>query len=556
MQARMPLGEFLAEYLRRAGVKRVFGIPGDLVLRLFDRLGSRGQKMITFSHEPAVGFAADGYARATSGLGVACVTYGAGGHNMVNSVAGAYAEHVPILVVSGGPGEQEYKHGTLIHHQARSIDSQLRIYKEVTVAAETIDDPRTAAEKIDEVVRTLWREQRPGYLEIHRDMVDERIAVPVGIRKAGSPLEAERSDPKRVREAARETAERLADAKRPLVFVGIETFRFHAQKEVLKLCEKIGAPVMTPLLAKGAVPMDHPLYMGVIGIHSPKAVRRRVDEADLVLELGCLPTDLGSFPHPRAGERSIRAIGKRVEVSLHSYHDVQLRDFARALLDQKIPRHEEKIRYHDGLPKPPRWLTEESAPPPRRSRGKVPVAEALHVLNRFLEGRKDYVVVAEAGDMLFAGADVRVGGNAAYFAQGFYASMGFGIPGAIGIEIGTGQRPIILCGDGAFQMTGPEIAHAPRHGLRPIVLLMNNGGWGVFRPVVKKHSILEIPPWPYAELAKLWGGEAFQVSDGPALRDALEAADQSKSFCLIELAIGKNDLSPLSQKYIRASSRH
>lgn len=551
----MPLGEFLAEYLKRAGVTRIFGIPGDLVLRLFDRLGARRQKMITFSHEPSVGFAADGYARATGGLGVACVTYGAGGHNMVNSVAGAYAEHVPILVVSGGPGEQEYKHGTLIHHQARAIDSQLRIYGEVTAAAETIDDPRTAAEKIDEVVRTLWREQRPGYLEIHRDMVDQKIVVPVGLRKAGTPLVAERSDAARVREAARETAARLNAAKRPLVFVGIETFRFHAQEDVLRLCEKIGAPVMTPLLAKGAVPMDHPLYMGVIGTHSPKAMRARVDEADLVLELGCLPTDLGSFPHPRAGERSIRALDKRVEVSLHAYDRVQLRDFARALLGQDLRRHEEAVRYHDGLPAAPSWLEAPKRSREGREAETVQVADALHVLNRFLEERSEYVVVAEAGDMLFAGADVRVGGNAAYFAQGFYASMGFGIPGAIGIEIGTGQRPIVLCGDGAFQMTGPEIAHAPRHGLRPIVLLMNNGGWGVFRPVVKKQSILEVPPWPYAELAKLWGGEGHRVTNGPAFRDALEKADRCDRFCLIELMIGKNDLSPLSRKYIRASSR-
>lgn len=551
----MTLGEFLAEYLRRAGVSQIFGIPGDLVLRLFDRLGERRQKMITFSHEPAVGFAADGYARATGTLGVACVTYGAGGHNMVNSVAGSYAEHVPILVVSGGPGEQEYKHGTLIHHQARAIESQLRIYREVTVAAETIDDPRTAAEKIDEVVRTLWREQRPGYLEIHRDMVDVKITVPTSIRKAGSPLEMERSNSAKVKEAARETADRLNQAKKPLVFVGIETFRFKAQKEVLQLCEQIGAPVMTPILAKGAVPMDHPLYMGVIGTHSPKAMRARVDEADLVLELGCLPTDLGSFPQAQSGRRSVRALNKRVDVSLHTFTDVMLRDFARALLDEKLKTHKEKISYHDNLPAPPKWLSSGKVDARSTTTATVKVAEALHVLNHFLEGRKDYVVVAEAGDMLFAGADVRVGGKAAYFAQGFYASMGFGVPGAMGIEIGTGQRPILLCGDGAFQMTGPEIAHAPKHGIRPIVLLMNNGGWGIFRPVVKRQSILEVPPWPYAELAKLWGGEGMRVTNGPDLLAALEKAHESDRFCLIEVMLGRTDLSPLSRKYIRASSR-
>ena len=179
MRSTMPLGDFLVAYLQQIGVTHLFGIPGDLVLRLFFRLAMRrGMHIVTLSHEPGVGFAADGYARATGRIGVACVTYGAGGHNMVNPVAGSFAERVPVLVVSGGPGAEEQRLGTLIHHQAKEIESQLRIYREVTCAAELLDDPRTAAERVDAVVRTVWREQRPGYLEIHRDMVDQRVPVP------------------------------------------------------------------------------------------------------------------------------------------------------------------------------------------------------------------------------------------------------------------------------------------------------------------------------------------------------------------------------------------
>jgi indolepyruvate decarboxylase len=569
MQARMPLGDFLVAYLRRIGVKRIFGIPGDLVLRLFSQLGDRGRwQIVTMSHEPSVGFAADGYARATGALGVACVTYGAGGHNMVNPVAGSYAEHVPVLVISGGPGDEERKFGTLIHHQARAIESQLNIYREVTAAARLIDDPRTAAEQIDDVVRTMWREQRPGYLEIHRDMVDRVIDVPRAIVDALHPLESEHSDPRKTREAAVEVAARLDRAERPVVIVGIQTFRFKAQREVLALCERLGAPVLATMLSKGAVPMDHPLYMGVyLGPHSPAAIRKRVDEADLVLDLGSMLTDIGSVPQSPMSERSIRAIDRRVDVSFHSYTDVALRAFVRALLEQQPRPHREKVTYHDNLPAPPRWLAElpartrrAAAKPARPTRsaapnGTVRVAEMLQVLNHFLAGRRDFVVVAESGDMLFAGMDVRVAGKAAYFAQGFYASMGFGVPGAIGVELGLGKRPILLSGDGAFQMTGPEIAQARRHGVRPIVLVVNNGGWGIFRPVVKRQSILEIPPWPYAELARLWGGQGERVTSGPGLLAALERAARAESFSLIEVMIGRSDLSPLSRKYIRYSSR-
>lgn len=569
----MRLGDFLVAYLRGLGVERMFGIPGDLVLRLFSHLGERGRwKIVTFSHEPAVGFAADGYARATGSIGVACVTYGAGGHNMVNAVAGSYAEHVPVLVISGGPGDEERKFGTLIHHQARAIESQLNIYREVTAAAAVIQDPRTAAEEIDRVVRTMWQEQRPGYLEIHRDMVDRVIEVPKRLLEQ-HPLEMPHSNPHKVREAARDAAERLNRSQKPVVMVGIETFRFKAQKEVITLCERLGAPVLTTMLSKGAVPMDHPLHMGVyMGPHSPVAIRRRVEQADLILDLGCLATDIGSAGRPLASERSIRAIDRRVDVSFHSYNDVALKDFVRALLEEELRPHREKVEYHDNLPPPPAWLASlpagngasgsaharfaKSAAPSARARGgTMRVAEMLLVLNHFLERRKSYVVVAEAGDMLFAGIDVRVAGRAAYFAQGFYASMGFGVPGAMGIEMGTGKRPILLCGDGAFQMTGPEIAHAPRYGLRPIVLVTNNGGWGIFRPVVKRHSILEIPSWPYAELARLWGGDGERVTSGPELLAALERADRSERFSIIEVMIGRNDLSPLSRKYIQYSSK-
>ncbi len=114
------------------------------------------------SHEPGVGFAADGYARATGNIGVICVTYGAGGHNMVNPVAGSFSERVPLLIFSGGPGEEERKLGTLIHHQAREIESQHRIYQEVTCASRVLTDPLSAARELHEVVSASGRSSVPA----------------------------------------------------------------------------------------------------------------------------------------------------------------------------------------------------------------------------------------------------------------------------------------------------------------------------------------------------------------------------------------------------------
>ncbi len=544
----MALGDFLVAYLRKIGVSHVFGIPGDLALKLFFALGKRhGLEIITLSHEPGVGFAADGYARATGRIGVACVTYGAGGHNMVNPVAGSFSERVPILIFSGGPGEEERKLGTLIHHQAREIESQHRIYNEVTCASAVLTDPRTAAQELHRVVRTIWAERRPGYVEIHRDMVDRRIEVPDELIEWDGRLHFQESDTRNLAEAAHETAGIFNQSLKPVLIAGIEIHRYKVERELVELAEKMGAPVMATVLGKGAFPMYHPLYMGVhVGPISPPSIVARMDEADFVLNLGCLKTDMnfGNRPPHVIRGRSVWAVDRKVDVKYHTYTDVGVRDFVRGLLREKIHRHSEKVTYADNL----REIAARNGKP-------VKVIQILAAVNEFLADKRDYLVVAESGDMLFGGLDIRVPHTGGYLAQGFYASMGFAVPAALGAQIGSGLRPLVLCGDGGFQMTGPEISHAPAKHANPIVLVINNGGWGIFRPVAERRDLLEIPPWPYAQLARDWGGAGFDARTVDELRRALRAAHECTSFAIIDVRVERNDLSPVTVKYIKAAAK-
>jgi len=543
----MALGDFLAAYLRRAGVTHLFGLPGDLVLALFHRFGrERALEIVTFSHEPTVGFAADGYARSTRRLGVVCVTYGAGGHNVLNPVAGAYAEKVPLLVVSGGPGEAEQKLSG-IHHQAKDVEGQWRMFREVTCAARVLRHPERAAEEVHEVVRAIMSEHRPGYLEIHRDMVDVPIHVPAAIRAWEGRFPPPPSDPRKLAEAVADTRQRLAGARRPVLIGGIELHRDGAERDFLRLAERLGVAVVTTVDAKGLFPMDHPLHMGIhMGPFSPPAIEKRVREADLVLALGTVLTDLNlgaTRPQVRR-DRSVWAFGGRVNVSFHTYTDVMLRDFVAALARERLPRFRDRVAYHDDLKRPG---ARESAP--------LSINDMLLELNGFLDGHPGYHVFAESGDSLFGGLELRLRGDGLYFAQGYYASMGFAVPAALGAQIGTGRRPLVLTGDGAFQMTGAEISHAPRLGLSPVVVLVNNGGWQIFRPVSPRKDLLAIPSWPYAELAQAWGGVGFRAGTRAELREALLAAHQVRGFVLIECRTPPDDLSPITKRYIRASAR-
>ena len=548
MRPTMPLGDFLVAYLKRAGVTHIFGLPGDLVLGLFHRFGAdRDLAIVTFSHEPAVGFAADGYARSTRRLGVVCVTYGAGGHNVLNPIAGAYAEQVPLLVVSGGPGEAEQKISG-IHHQAKDVEGQWRMFREVTVDARILRHPERAAEEVHEVMRAILSEHRPGYLEIHRDLVDMPIAVPRAIREWDGTIPAPTSDPRKLSEAVADTVGRLRAAKRPVLIGGLETFRAGADRDLVRLAERLGVAVVTTPDAKGLFPMDHRLHMGIhMGPFSPPAIAKRVAEADLVLALGTALTDmnLGAAKPQVRRHRSVWALDGRVNVSYHTYTEVELRDFIKALGREKLPRFREDVAYCDNLRR-----TGTS-----RLDAKLAVNDLLLEMNEFLDHRPGYDVFADSGDSLFGGLELRLRAGGLYFSQSYYASMGFAVPAAIGAGIGRGRRQLILIGDGAFQMTGPEISHAPRHGVAPVVVLVNNSGWQIFRPVSPRRDLLEVPPWPYAELAVQWGGVGFQVETRGELRDALRAAHEIRDFVLIECRVPPDDLSPISRRYIQESAR-
>ena len=235
----------LLQGLKEHGAREIFGIPGDFVLPFFKVIEESGiLPHYTLSHEPGVGFAADAAARYHSGLSVAVVTYGAGAFNLVNPIAGAYAERSPVVVIAGAPGAHERTSGFMLHHQARSIDTQMAVYREITCDQAVLTNAETAPAEIARVLRSARERSLPVYIELPRDMTGcPAAAVPVLPRRA--------ADPDALAECAEEIIEKLSQANAPVLLVDVEIRRYALEQRVTALARKFGAPVVTTFMGRG-----------------------------------------------------------------------------------------------------------------------------------------------------------------------------------------------------------------------------------------------------------------------------------------------------------------
>src|SRR6185437_3587188 len=166
----LSIGEYLIRRLQDFGIRDVFGIPGDYVLGFYSMLERSSLNVVGCCREDNAGFAADAYAR-VNGMGAVCVTYGVGGLSLCNSIAGAYAEKSPVVVISGSPGMRERCNNPLLHHKGRDFRTQLDVFEKICVATAELSDPALAFREIDRVLVACARNKRPVYIEIPRDMV-------------------------------------------------------------------------------------------------------------------------------------------------------------------------------------------------------------------------------------------------------------------------------------------------------------------------------------------------------------------------------------------------
>jgi indolepyruvate decarboxylase len=527
----LSIGQYLIRRLSDYGLRHVFGLPGDYVLGFYAMLEHSPLEMVNCTREDCAGFAADAYAR-VHGMGAVCVTYGVGGLSVANSIAGAYAEKSPVIMISGAPGLAERGGDPLMHHRVREWRTQLEVFEKLCAASREITDPATAFRDIDELLDTAHRLKRPVYLELPRDMVS---VVPEQIRPYAPPPRV--SDPEALAEAVKEAAARIGAAKRPVIIAGIELHRWGLQADAVALAEKAGIPIAATMLSKSVVSEVHPLYVGLYeGALGRREVTEFVEQSDCLILLGVILTDidLGIFTAKLDAATSIYAASDDLRISHHHYHDVLLEDFLRGLAAVAPQAASRPLPPGPAAALEP-WVLRPDAP--------MTTTRLVRRLDESLDDRT--IVIADVGDALFASSDLVIRGQTEFIAPAYYTSMGFAVPAALGAKSARPDLKVIaLVGDGAFQMTGMELSTIVRRGLAVTVIVLDNQGYGTER-LLHEGSFNDINPWQYQRLPEvLGGGTGWDVRTEGEFDAALRAAlADEQAMNLIRVHIPLDDRS-------------
>jgi indolepyruvate decarboxylase len=529
----LSIGEYLIRRLQDYGIRDVFGIPGDYVLSFYTMLEESPLNVVGCTREDCAGFAADAYAR-INGMGALCVTYCVGGLSVCNSIAGAYAEKSPVVMITGSPGLRERIHNPLLHHMVRNFRTQYDVFEKLCIAGTELNDPLDAFSEIDRALATAARFKRPVYIEIPRDMVHVR---PQSAPRYKHPVL--RSDTLALNEAVDETVARIENARQPVLLLGVEIHRFGLQEEAVRLAEDSRIPMAATMLGKGVVAETHPLYMGLYeGALGREEVTKYVEASDCVLMLGTFMTDinLGVYTAELSLPDCIYVTSEQLRVGYHHYHDVRLEDFVRTL----TARHP---RPKNPIPPAPTDFWKE--PFTLRPADRITVTRLMDRLDEQLEDGT--VVIADVGDALFGATELTTRGKTEFISPAYYTSMGFAVPAALGVHVARPDaRVVAILGDGAFQMTGMELSNLVRYKYPTIIIVLDNQGYGTERLLhAGDWKFNDIQPWQYHRLPEvLGGGKGYLIRTEAEFDQALNAAWKDRSGpSILQIMLDQKDCS-------------
>ena len=468
--------------LEEAGVEVVFGIPGGAILPTYDPLmDSTRLRHILVRHEQGGGHAAAGYAYSSGKVGVTMATSGPGATNLVTAIADANMDSVPMVAITGQVGASMI--GTDAFQEADIVGITLPITKHNYLVTDPDDIPRTIAEAFH-----IAASGRPGpvLVDIAKSAMQARttfswpqdIALP-GYHPVTKP------HAKQIREAAR----LLATSRRPVLYVGGGVIRAGASDLLRRLTDASGAPVVTTLMARGALPDSHPQHLGMPGMHGTVAAVAALQKADLVVALGARFDDrvtglLSSFA-PNAAV--VHADIDPAEIGKNKRADVPIVGDLREVIADLLPELEREHAHH-GKPDLEAWWRQLDAWRETFPLGYDEPSDGhlapQHVISRIGEitGPEAIYVAGVGQHQMWAAQFIKYERPGAWVNSGGLGTMGFAVPAAMGAKVGDPSRTVwAIDGDGCFQMTNQELATCTINEIPIKVAVVNNSSLGMVR---------------------------------------------------------------------------
>ncbi|MCW8397287.1 thiamine pyrophosphate-binding protein [Legionella sp. PATHC038] len=534
------VGTYLAQRLQELGINDYFAIPGDYNLGLLDEfLKNDSLHMINCCNELNAGYAADGYAR-IKGVSALVVTYSVGGLSAVNAVAGAYAENLPIIVISGGPNTNSVQDAEILHHTLATENySYVReIFAKITAHSVFIHRPGDAPMQIDSAIAIALEKKKPVYIEIACNIAGASVSPPT--QRA---LNVKRlSDTSSLAAAIEDAANHLNSAVKPVLIAGSKSRPCEATAMIEALSHSCGYALAAMPDAKGFVSEQHPNYIGIYwGPVSSPGCAEIVESSDLYFFIGPNFNDYTTVGHMCniQPKKLIVIADGSVSVAGKVYTEVYMNEFLRGLKD--------KLKVNDA-----------SVKAYKRIAGSAPLYHEPDDLNsplttRFLFGQiqkllsSDYGILAETGDSWFNGMRLNLPENCPFEIQMQYGSIGWSVGALLGMQaaLHNKKRVIALIGDGSFQMSAQELSTIIRYGYKPIIFLMNNASYTI-EVQIHDGPYNVINNWHYADLVEVFNGQqakarAFKAPTHQALLDAIVEAKKTDALCFIEVILDKDD---------------
>lgn len=531
--------DYVLNRLHEIGITDIFGVPGDFAFPVQDAIVAHPDiNWIGSCNELNAAYAADGYAR-IRGVGAVSTTYGVGELGAISAVAGSYAEHLPVFHLTGMPNLATQADRALVHHTLGNGEFGLfRSMADTVTGASAIMTPANAVFETERLIAEALYNRRPVYMAFPADLADKPILA------SSAPLPLPASDPTALMAAADAIVAKLGSASQACVLPGLLLDRLGLGELARTFIESAGLPFATMFADKSVLDEDHPNYIGMYdGQLMEEAVREFVESCDAVVTIGTMQTDFntGAFTAHLDPQRTIDIGLHRAAVGATVYQNVEMGDVLRELAARATPTR--------GLP-----AIRPESPAPRTGSGADAITAAA-LYPRWADFlRADDIVIAETGTCSMGLAFATLPHGARFHNQTLWGAIGWATPAAFGAAVAAPDRRVILfTGDGSHQLTAQEIGQFHRHGLTPIIFVLNNSGYLIERMLCKDPQIAynDVAAWHYAELPHALGCQDWftvRVSTCGELDDALAAAATAERAAYIEVVTGSGEAPELAQR--------